>query len=132
MPKVKLVSNEVEEFVPPSCRSDDPDDQPTTFGVIRMGQGQLDRMTEHLERGTHKKSGVEWEQYKVAKLHSSIWKRNVKWVSNVITASGETLAMVDNPDDVEALYETMPAQVSQEVIGFIQGISGLDEDEAKN
>lgn len=125
---LKLISNEVEEFIPKDQR-DDPN--PTVFGVVRMGKGQSDRLMAQVERGVRKSKGIEWESLKADKFQRAIWK-NVKWIKNIARADGSVAKLIDDASELMELYDIFPTQAAAEVIGYINCISGLDEDEEGN
>jgi len=126
---LKLISNEVEEFV---CSADKDSDSPTIFGVVRMGKGQLDRLTIQFERGVRKEGGKTWESFRADKFQRAIWKASVKWVKNLRRADGSTAVLIDDPGELVALWDILPGEPASEVIGYVQGISTLDEDEEGN
>ena len=125
---LKLISNEVEEYIPRDQR-DDPN--PTKFGVIRMGKGQSDRLMTQVERGTRKSGGREWESVKADKFQRAVWK-NVKWIKNIARADGTVAELIDDPKELLDAYDIFPTQAASEVVGYINCISGLDEDEEGN
>lgn len=125
---MKLISNEVEEFI---CKDEREHERPTVFGVVRLGKGKLDRLTVQVERGTRKKAGIEWESYRGDKFQRAVWRESVKWIRNLERADGTIADLIDDPKELEALWEFMPGAVS-EVVGFVQGMSILDEDEEGN
>lgn len=126
---LKLISNEVERFV---CSADRDSDNPTVFGVVRMGKGQLDRLTVQFERGVRKEGGKTWESFRADRFQRAIWKAAVKWVENLKGADGTVTARIDDPTELAALWEALPGEPASEVIGYVQGISTLDEDEEGN
>jgi len=132
MPRLKLISDEVIEFIPSICRSDDPTDVPTVFGIKQLGKGQLDRMTALLERGVRKTKGKDFESWRVAELHKATWKTGLVWVKGLDDATGKSLGVIDDPKELAELYDSLPPVAVSEVIEAIQGMSDLDEDEAKN
>jgi hypothetical protein len=125
---LKLISNEVEPFVPKDQR-DMPN--PTVFGVVRMGKGQSDRLMTQVERGVRKLGGKQWESVKVDKFQRAIWK-NVKWIKNIARADGVVAEIIDDPKELMDIYDVFPTQAAAEVIGYINCISALDEDEEGN
>lgn len=126
---LKLISNEVEEFV---CAADRDSDSPTTFGVVRMGKGQLDRLTIQFERGVRKEGGKTWESFRADRFQRAIWKASVKWVKNVKRADGTVAELIEDAAELGALWDILPGEPASEVIGYVQGISTLDEDEEGN
>jgi len=129
MPKLKLISNETEPFVPSYCRDVE---NPTTFFVKRMGKGQLDRLTVMFERGTRKGKGKNWESFRTAEFQKAIWKNSVFAIENLDDADGRPMGRIEDPDEIARVYETLPAEPASEVIAFVQNISTLDEDEEGN
>ena len=126
---LKLVSNEVEEFI---CSADKDADVPTVFGVVRMGKGQVDEISVNLERGVRKQKGVTWESYKTAALQKKIWQRSIRFVKNIRDAEGNVRDLIDDKDELLRLWPILPSVPASEVIAHIQGISTLDEDEEGN
>jgi hypothetical protein len=126
---LKLISNEVEEFV---CAADRDSDNPTVFGVVRMGKGQLDRLTIQFERGVRKEGGKTWESFRADRFQRAIWKASVKWIKNLKRADGTVAELIDAPSELVALWDALPGEPASEVIGYVQGISTLDEDEEGN
>jgi hypothetical protein len=126
---LKLISDEVELFVPTSEQGRE---NPTTFGVVRMGKGQLDRLTVTFERGTRKKKGKTWESFQTAEFQKAIWRQSVRWVENLADKDGNVMPRVEDPDELAKLWEMLPAEPASEVIAYVQGMSTLDEDEEGN
>ena len=126
---LKLVTNEVEEF---KCTADEDAEVPTIFGVVRMGKGQVDRISVSLERGVRKAKGRTWESYRTAELQKQIWSKSIKWVKNIRDAGGVVRELIDNKDELLAIWDDLPSVPASEVIAFVQGISTLDEDEEGN
>ncbi|MBU8871384.1 MAG: hypothetical protein KOO60_11020 [Gemmatimonadales bacterium] len=126
---LKLVSNEVEEF---KCSADEGVEVPTIFGVVRMGKGQVDRISVNLERGVRKQKGVTWESYRTAALQKEIWSKSIRYIKNIRDAKGNVRDLVDDRDELLRIWDILPSVPASEVIAHIQGISSLDEDEEGN
>ena len=125
---LKLISNEVEEYIPEDQRDST---DPTVFGVVRMGKGQSDRLMTQIERGVRKSGGKQWESVKADKFQRAVWK-NVKWIKNITRADGTLVVILDDPKELMDIYDSFPSQAASEVIGYINCISALDEDEEGN
>lgn len=126
---LKLVSNEVEEF---KCSADEDAEVPTVFGVVRMGKGQVDRISVNLERGVRKQKGVTWESYRTAELQKQIWGKSIRYVKNIRDAEGKARDLIEDRDELLRIWDILPSVPASEVIAHIQGISNLDEDEEGN
>lgn len=123
---MKLISKEVQEFTPPS---EDGEDRPVVFGIVKISKPQMDHLTASL--GTRKKKG--WEQMQTELMQRKLWQKCVKWVKDAYDPDkGEYIPLVDERKALDELYECLPSGVGTELMAELQGISSLDEDEEKN
>jgi hypothetical protein len=123
---VKLISKEIQEFIPPS---EDGEERPVVFGIVKISKPEMDHLTATL--GHRKKKG--WEQMQTSAMQTRLWQKCVKWIRDAYDPdTGEYLPLVDDREGLDALYKRLPSAVGTEVMAELQGMSSLDEDEVKN
>jgi hypothetical protein len=123
---VKLISKEVQEFTPPS---EEGEDRPVVFGIKKISKPQMDHLTASL--GHRKKKG--WEQMQTELMQRKLWQKCVKWVKDAYDPDADCfIDFIDERKALDELYERLPSGVGTELMAELQGMSSLDEDEAKN
>jgi len=121
-----LKENEVVGYIPESERGKK---DATVFWIRQMSLGERESWTRRVTTRIGKKGRIETND---ADIRKKMFLEKVEKVENILLSGKNKSETIDTPEDIQKLWDILPAEVGVEVLDAIQNESTLAEGLVKN